>query len=201
MNIKLFTSLVFATVMTVCDTQAQSIVTQDATTEDYIKLLNNAGYQVYSFDISSMEKDKYGFTPTIMKYENGKVTNLHQIFDEIGFVFTNSEPKFTINISPINDHEINCHYQFKKNNSIDTKLKFKKVKGRYGFVRIPFVIPDEFKTDEFIPLVAISSYWYDKKEKIVRNCDVDEFDTDYLNTATFKYSPLIYVIGVKCRKM
>ena len=93
MNIKLFTSLVFATVMTVCDTQAQSIVTQDATTEDYIKLLNNAGYQVYSFDISSMEKDKYGFTPTIMKYENGKVTNLHQIFDEIGFVFTNSEPK------------------------------------------------------------------------------------------------------------
>ena len=50
-------------------------------------------------------------------------------------------------------------------------------------------------------LVAISSYWYDKEDKMVRNCDVNEFDKDYLNTATFKYSPLIYVIGVKCKKM
>ena len=85
MNIKLFTAIVFAAVMTVCNTQAQSIVAQDATAEDYIKLLNNVSYQVYSFNISSMEKDKYGFTPVIMKYETGKVTNLLQVFDDFGF--------------------------------------------------------------------------------------------------------------------
>ena len=201
MNIKLFTAIVFAAVMTVCNTQAQSIVAQDATAEDYIKLLNNVGYQVYSFDISSMEKNKYGFIPVIMKYENGKVTNLLQVFDDFGFVFTNSEPKFVINISQEDECSVRCEYKFDKTCGFDTSFKFKKVKGHYGYKRKPFVIPDEFKTDEFIPLVAISSYWYDKEDKMVRNCDVNEFDKDYLNTATFKYSPLIYVIGVKCKKM
>ena len=41
---------------------AQSIKPQTATFEDYIPLLNQAGYQVYSFDISEFLNDTYQVT-------------------------------------------------------------------------------------------------------------------------------------------
>ena len=80
----------------------------------------------------------------------------------------------------------------------DREITFKKVGDKnsgyyYFFVKKPFITPNELKLNEFVPLVAISSGWYDAEIESVRNCDVDEFDSDYLNTATFKSSPLIYI--------
>jgi hypothetical protein len=52
-----------------------------------------------------------------------------------------------------------------------------------------------------IPIAAYSSSWYDPDDKICRNCDVREFDHDYLTTATFHHSPRIYVFGIKIKKL
>ena len=48
---------------------AQSIKPQTATFEDYIPLLNQAGYQVYSFDISEFLNDTYQVTFKIKEYK------------------------------------------------------------------------------------------------------------------------------------
>lgn len=50
---------------------AQSIKPQTATFEDYIPLLNHAGYQVYSFDISEFLNDTYLVTFKIKEYKDG----------------------------------------------------------------------------------------------------------------------------------
>ena len=87
-------AIALGAMLTVCIAQAQSIVKQDATMEEFFQLinrsdvtqqaevegqgdniqrLNHAGFKLFAFDISPMEMDKYGFRPAIMKYENGKI--------------------------------------------------------------------------------------------------------------------------------
>ena len=70
-----------------------------------------------------------------------------------------------------------------------------------NYVSRPFVIHPEWKENEVIPIAAYSSSWYDPDDKICRNCDVREFDHDYLTTATFHNSPRIYVFGIKIKKL
>ena len=49
---------------------AQSLKKQEATMEDYLPLLQTAGYQVYSFDISEFLNDTYYFSFKIKEYVN-----------------------------------------------------------------------------------------------------------------------------------
>ena len=62
---------------------AQSIKPQTATFEDYIPLLNQAGYQVYSFDISDFLNDTYQVTFKIKEYKDSVEVENNQHF---GFV-------------------------------------------------------------------------------------------------------------------
>lgn len=62
---------------------AQSIKPQTATFEDYIPLLNQAGYQVYSFDISEFLNDTYQVTFKIKEYKDSVEVENNQ---HLGFV-------------------------------------------------------------------------------------------------------------------
>ena len=64
----------------------------------------------------------------------------------------------------------------------------------------PFAIEPSWNEHEVIPVVAYSSFWYDPEDKICRNCDSRELDTNYMNSNTFKQSPHIYVFGIKIWK-
>jgi hypothetical protein len=200
-RIKTLAIVLFA-ILTVGTAQAQSIVKQDATMNEYIKLLNHAKHNVLAFDISSMKNNKCGFTPLLMKYEDGKTENLLQNLEDEGFFFTNDVSRFTIGTKLINDTTWQCHIHF-GDESKSYLLPFKKVHGKAPFpLPRPFVLPKKLKMNEFIPLMAISSGYYDERSKIVRSCDVYEFkQKNYLNTITFQMSPLIYVIGVKCKEL
>ena len=189
-------------ILTVCTAQAQSIVNQDATMDDYIQLLFNANYDVLAFDISSMETNKYGFTPVIMKYENGKTENVLQDLEDEGFIFTNDVPRFTVGVSPKNDTTRICHIYF-GDKGISHSITINRVYGKYLPRIFPraFVVPKKLKLNEFIPLMAISSGYHDGKYGI-RSCDVIEFkQKNYLKTTTFQKCPQIYVIGVKCKEL
>jgi hypothetical protein len=173
-RIKALAIALFA-IFTVGTAQAQSIVKQDATMDDYIQLFKNAEYNVLAFDISSMKTNKYGFTLVIMKYEDGKTENVLQNLEDEGFFFINDVSRFTIGTKLINDTTWQCHIHF----GDETKsylLPFKKVHGKAPFpLPRPFVLPKKLKMNEFIPLMAISSGYYDERSKIVRSCDVNKF--------------------------
>ena len=49
---------------------AQSLKKQEATMEDYLPLLQAAGYQIYSFDVSEFLDDTYHFSFKIKEYVN-----------------------------------------------------------------------------------------------------------------------------------
>ena len=51
---------------------AQSVKPQEADFSDYIKLLNDAGYMVYSFDIKDFLDDTYSIRFRIKEFVNGK---------------------------------------------------------------------------------------------------------------------------------
>ncbi len=53
----------------------KQIVRQDAVFEDYIPLLKKAGYNVFSFDISSLQDTLKAITVDVREYEYGKRTN------------------------------------------------------------------------------------------------------------------------------
>jgi len=200
-KIKALAIALFA-ILTVSTAQAQNIVKQDATTDDYIQLHKHAGFLAFAFDISSMETNKYGFTPVIMKYENGETENVLQNLEDEGFFFTNDVSRFTIGTKLINDTTWQCHIHF-GDESKSYLLPFKKVHGINPriFPR-PFVLPKKLKMNEFIPMMVVSSGWFDESEKIVRSCDVNKFkQKNYLNTITFQKCPQIYVIGVKCKEL
>ncbi|MBO7462638.1 MAG: DUF5041 domain-containing protein [Bacteroidales bacterium] len=199
-KIKALAIALFA-MMTVGTAQAQSLVKQDVTKDDYFELLSRAGFHPYAFDISSMETNKYGFTPAIMKYENGKTENLLQDLEDEGCIFSNDVSRFTVGLSPKNDTTMQCHIYW-GNKGVSHLIPFKKLHGKKPVMDSrTFVLPKKLKLNEFIPLLAISSGW-EEGLSAVRSCGPNQFHSkNYLKTDIFKKSPLIYVIGVKCKEL
>ncbi|MBO7462639.1 MAG: DUF5041 domain-containing protein [Bacteroidales bacterium] len=209
--------------LTVCTAQAQSIIPQNATMEDFLQLikradvaqqaevdvqgdfiqhLNHTGFKLFAFDISPMEMDKYGFRPVVMKYENGETEDLlKDLWVGNFYIIPSRYTRCIFGVSPLNDSTLRSYVNL---NGVGAgpSMPFKKVHGSYHIVSTPFAMPKELKWNEFIPLMVVSSGWYDEENECVRNCDIDEFDdSNYLETETFKNSPLIYVIGMKISKL
>lgn len=60
----------FATLLITTSLSAQSIKSRQATVEDYLPLLQAAGYKMYSFDVSEFLNDTYYFSFKIKEYVN-----------------------------------------------------------------------------------------------------------------------------------
>ena len=74
-------ALVLLAVLSITVLKAADIKPLKATFEDYIPLLENAGYHVYSFDIESLADKKYRLTFSCREYEGDSLVNK----DIIGF--------------------------------------------------------------------------------------------------------------------
>jgi len=184
---------------------AQEISKAEATTTDYIKLLNKQGFYVFGLDMSKFEKDKYLMSPVIQVWSKGKMEQ--DLMEDFGVAYTNSATKVTVSLMPKTDTLFACNYQFDDVCGFTMSLPMPLVKNEAdgsetsNYKSRPFVIQPEWKENEVIPIAAYCSSWYDPEDKICRNCDVLEFDKDYLNSATFRYSPLVYVFGIKIKKL
>ena len=185
--------------------QAQEISKAEPTAADYIKLLNKQGYQVFALDMSKFEKKKYLMSPVIQVWSKGKMEE--DLMADFCFAYTNEASKITVNLMPKTDTLFVCNFQFDDVCGFTMSLPMPPVKNEADgseyskFISRPFVIHSEWKENEVIPIAAYSSSWYDPDDKICRNCDVREFDRDYLTTATFHNSPCIYVFGIKIKKL
>lgn len=183
---------------------AQDICSVQATADDYIKLLNEQGLYVYALDLSKFEKDKYLMAPVVQVYTNGQLEQ--DILSDLGIAYTNSAPKMTIGFYSKCDSLLTFKFQFDEVCGLSFSLPKYSVKNESDgsvsimYKAIPFTIPSGWKEHEVIPVVAYSSYWYDPEDKICRNCDGKILDADYLSSNTFKYSPHIYVFGIKIWK-
>ena len=183
---------------------AQKISSAKATADDYIKLLNNQGLYAYALDLSQLEKDKYLIAPVIQVYNNGKLEE--DILSDFGIAYTNSAPRITIGFYSKCDSLLTFKFQFDEVCGLSCSLPKHPVKNEADnteeimYKPIPFAIQPTWKEHEVIPVVAYSSYWYDPEDKICRNCDSRELDANYMNSNTFKFSPHIYVFGVKIWK-
>ena len=184
--------------------QAQEISKAKATADDYIKLLNDQGLYAYALDLSQLEKDKYLIAPVIQVYTNGKLEQ--DILSDFGMAYTNSAPKITIGFYSKCDSLLTFKFQFDELCGLSFSLPKYPVKDESDgteailYKPVPFAIQPTWKEHEVIPVVAYSSFWYDPEDKICRNCDEREFGIDYMKGNTFKYSPHIYVFGVKIWK-
>ncbi len=184
---------------------AQEISKAEPTAKDYINLLNKQGYYVYALDLSNLEKDKYLLSPVIQVYSKGKLET--DLMDDWGIGYTNSAKTITVGFMPQTDSLFTCNFQFDEVCGFTMNLPLSSVNNEaeeYDIISYksrPFVIQPEWKENEVIPIAAYASSWYDPDDKICRNCDVVEFDNDYLNSDTFKNSPHIYVFGIKIKKL
>ncbi|MBR2154617.1 MAG: DUF5041 domain-containing protein [Bacteroidaceae bacterium] len=185
--------------------RAQEIGRAEATATDYIKLLNKQGYHVLALDLSKLEKDKYLLSPVIQIWSKGKMEQ--NLLEDFGIAYTNSAPKVTVGLMPKTDSLFTCNFQFDDVCGFTWNLPMPSVKNEDDgseythYVCRPFVVQSEWKENEVIPVAAYSSSWYDPEDKICRNCDDLEFDRDFLKSATFHYSPCIYVFGITIKKM
>ena len=183
---------------------AQEISMAKATADDYIKLLNNQGLYAYALDLSKLEKDKYLMAPVIQVYINGKLEE--DILSDFGIAYTNSAPRITIGFYSKCDSLLTFKFQFDEVCSLSFSLPKQPIRNEADsseeimYKPTPFAIQPTWKEHEVIPVVAYSSYWYDAEEKICRNCDSRELDANYMNSNTFRFSPHIYVFGIKIWK-
>ena len=81
------------------------------------------------------------------------------------------------------------------------RLKLRPISAEnvYKYEIRPFVI-DNFESGKFIPLVAILSYWYDEKAKLIRCCGEPMLKSD-LSDEILENVPHYYIIGVTMDKI
>ena len=187
-------------ILTIGAAQAQKITKKDVTPEDFIQLLKRTGYEIYSFNVELEKGINYSCWPSVKILKKGKWEPESpirlQVFPEDG----NYNCK--VGITPDNDTTMKAYITVGENiatGNIGGSMSYK-LTGK-GLVRRPFVLPKKVKSDEFIPLVSVSAAWLEEETNMYRNCDIVEFDSDYMNSTTFKKSPLIYVIGVTYSKI
>lgn len=190
---------------------AHLIKPQKATADDYIPLLKEMGYEVYSFDLSELGKDSatYQIQPVVKRYAEGG----EEAYMDLGLSFTNRNGdvvynKATVSLSPcqtspspeIVAKQMTFNLDFYK---LGYPLYFIKAVSPDGkentlYESRPFKL-EEIKIGEFIPLVLYGSAWYDEECNCYRFCGDNEISPD-MHEDIVKYIPEFYVIGVIIRK-
>ena len=79
------------------------------------------------------------------------------------------------------------------------KLRPISAENVYKYEIRPFVI-DNFESGKFIPLVALLSWWYDEKAKVIRCCGDPMLKSD-LSDEILENVPHYYIIGVTLDKI
>ena len=207
---------------------AQNIKSRSIDAKDIISLLRNDGYDLYSFDLNDFMKGDYNVTLYIKEYskEAGEI-NLRG-FDVGGnkilfSQFTEEEKKAAKELGLTKGMKRGIFYKIDRINlalipnkaeslmklnaeygnlgAVSQRLKLRPISAEnvYKYEIRPFVI-DNFESGKFIPLVAILSYWYDEKAKLIRCCGEPMLKSD-LSDEILENVPHYYIIGVTLDKI
>ena len=159
--------------------------------EDYIPLLENAGFHLESFDISDLADSSYYIQLQIREYEAGKTD-------------------FKTNMMPYALDNRTMASEFKDTKTVlmdipeigtmPLSLKMRKVHNpetgddiMIEYNARPFKV-DSIRINDFTPLVWVGSFWWDGDFKIFRCCGENEISS--LSSEIVDNSPHYYVIGI-----
>ena len=172
---------------------------------DYIPLLKLKGYEVYSFDISSLQGGAYDILFSIKEYEKG--TFMKDMAFSLLFPSERirSYEKLTIGLSPAADSLKTVSFSMAEAGFATQNLALKplerieqneRYRFKYAYEARPFEV-GALEPDAFTPLVLLGSYWYDSGG--YRFCGEREFPAD-MSSRTLQYLPHYYVIGITLKK-
>lgn len=180
---------------------AQEIKPQQAVADDYIRLFNEMGYKVYSYDISDFKNIGH-YQPVIMHYRQGKKEGENAL--PFGWeIFGDFIRNVKVTISPFEKGKKVGVY-FDDTKGISLPLPFEGQKSddgelNYGCETRPFKRDGSKINDDFYPLVLVGSYWYDQEDKMFRFCGSSEIPSN-LDDDIMQYIPEYYIIGVRLVK-
>ena len=172
---------------------AQEIKMNEATINDYIQMLNQKGYQAYSFDVSAIKGRDVTFN--VREFVNGKeVEDSPRLL--MPYTFQANGDKLVYGFFPSeNDSTALCYFNWENTLRSSWSLKLKQLywesenKYVYSYRSDPFEPTSPLEKDTFIPLVYYASFWYDAEYKVTRCCGTI--------SDIIKRSPHYYILGIK----
>ena len=210
--------------------QGQEIKRIPATTEDFMEHMAMYGYEVFTYDISSLSDSASSFTVVIREY------NLHGMIDErklYGFRIRTMISDFSeqdqreiyaekdaddlelgiyrlsksisIGFSPVQSDSIETiTLRASRNDASPQRLMLQPIPGApkkvYRYEKVAYQ-PGAFCLDTFIPLALYGSFWWDPKIGVLRFCGETELTEETAKTSNFfKFSPHYYIIGAVFHK-
>ena len=163
----------------------QEIKMNEATINDYIPMLNQKGYQAYSFDVSAIKGRNVEIY--FKEFLDGKeVKDSPRLFFPYYFEARGNNEKDSLAL---------CCFSWENTLSFTSSLKLRQLywesenKYVYSYRSDPFEPTSPLEKDTFIPLVYYSSFWYDAEDKVTRCCgSISDI---------IKRSPHYYILGIK----
>lgn len=205
--------------------KAGEIKMQKATFEDYIPLLEMVGYNVYSFDIKSFNDKLYNLTFSCREYEHDSLINENvvpyptstknmtflsdfsekdqatilpeELYDVSRGIYKCAE-KIVIGTFSKNDSTTVMMIDVENKSTFTINLILKPLldNGKQVYIYHPRPFKTEnFKENEFVPLVFYGSAWFDERFGFYRFCGENELNQD-MSSHIIKDVPHSYVLGV-----
>ena len=172
---------------------AQEIKMNETTINDYIPMLNQKGYQAYSFDVSTIKGRNVEIY--IKEFVNEKeVEDSPRLL--FPYYFEARGNKLIMGFLPSETDSIAlCYFNWENTLRSSWSLKLKQLywesenKYIYSYRSDPFEPTSPLEKETFIPLVYYSSFWYDAEDKVTRCCgSISDI---------IKRSPHYYILGIK----
>ena len=210
--------------------QGQTIKRVEASLEDFMEHMAMYGYEVFTYDISSLRDSVSGFTIVIREYNQQGMIDEKKLYgfrtktmisdfneqdqksiyeekdgDDMERGIYRLSKSLSIGFSPIQSDSIETiTLRSSRNDASPWKLILKPIPGApqtvYRYQKAPYQ-PTSFSLDTFIPLVFYGSFWWDEQAKGWRFCGETELTEEKAKTSDyFKYCPHYYIIGVVFHK-
>ena len=230
MNIYKQTIITILLVLVAMAGQAQTIKRVEASLEDFMEHMAMYGYEVFTYDISSLRDSVSGFTIVIREYNQQGMIDEKKLYgfrtktmisdfneqdqksiyeekdgDDMERGIYRLSKTLSIGFSPIQSDSIETiTLRSSRCDASPWKLTLKPIPGApqtvYRYQKAPYQ-PTSFSLDTFIPLVFYGSFWWDEQAKGWRFCGETELTEEKAKTSDyFKYCPHYYIIGAVFHK-
>ena len=205
---------------------SQSQIKRVATTsDDFMEHMAMYGYEVFTYDISSLRDSVSGFTIVIREFDHQKMIDEKKLYgfrtktmisefneqdqksiyeekdgDDMERGIYRLSKTLSVGFSPVQSDSVETiTLRASRTDASPWKLTLKPIAGApqtvYRYQNVPYQ-PMTYALDTFIPLVFYGSFWWDKDAKGWRFCGDTELTEEKAKTSDyFKYCPNYYIIG------
>jgi hypothetical protein len=205
--------------------QGQEIKRVTAMPEDFMEHMAMYGYEVFTYDISSLRDSASGFTIVIREYDHQGMIDEKKLYgfrtktmisefneqdqksiyeekdgDDMERGIYRLSKTLSVGFSPIQSDSIETiTLRSSRTDASPWKLTLKPIAGAqqtvYRYQKVPYQ-PMAYAIDTFIPLVFYGSFWWDEDAKGWRFCgDAELTEEKEKDSAFFKHCPHYYLIG------